>query len=69
MKLEQVGQEHLGSIGFLSSSYCLFSIFKSPKLVKSLPCRALREGMTQSKKSIPSLTASIMFSGVPTPMR
>ena len=40
-----------------------------PSQVKSFPCRPFREGMTQSKKSTPLATPSMMLLGVPTPMR
>ncbi len=40
-----------------------------PVEVKSVPFRAFRVGRTQSKKSTPSITASRISSGVPTPIR
>ena len=41
----------------------------SPWRVKSQPLRALRVGSTQSNMFMPAATASMMSSGVPTPIR
>ena len=43
--------------------------FSFPYFVYACPCLPLRLGYTQSKKSIPLSTDSIIFSGVPTPIR
>ena len=42
---------------------------RNARHVKRFPWRALREGITQSKKSTPIWTASRMLQGVPTPIR
>ena len=56
-------------MGRSSVIYFSFMMFTVPSQVKSLPWRPLREGITQSKKSTPRATASMMLLGVPTPMR
>ena len=57
------------SMGRLSSLYFSFLMLMVPFQVYSLPWRAFRAGMTQSKKSIPLATPSMMLEGVPTPIR
>ena len=52
-----------------SVAYFSLRMFTVPSQVKSLPWRPLREGITQSKKSTPRATPSMMLLGVPTPMR
>ena len=42
-------------------------MFSLPSQVNRVPWRALRLGMTQSKKSTPRYTASSILTGVPTP--
>ena len=56
-------------MGRWSSLNRSFFRFSDPSQVNSLPWRAFRAGMTQSKKSTPRATASMMLEGVPTPMR
>ena len=56
-------------MGMGSVLYFSFLMFRVPSQVYSFPWRALRAGMTQSKKSTPRATASMMLEGVPTPIR
>ena len=46
-----------------------FIMFKIPLCVNRCPCLAFLVGMTQSKKSTPRATPSIMLDGVPTPIK
>src|SRR5699024_8504268 len=68
-KFLQVGQSHCGSIGLSSSSYLAFVACIIPPHVNIVAWRAFLDGMTQSKKSIPRHTPSIIFEGVPTPIK
>ena len=67
--LRHTGQSHSGSMGERSLAYLAFFKLIAPCQVKSLAWRAFRAGITQSKKSTPRATPSMILVGVPTPIR
>ena len=69
LKRFQAGHPQVGSMGRSSRSYLAFLMLMMPPQVFRWPWRALRLGMTQSKRSTPRETASMMLPGVPTPIR
>ena len=68
-KRRHVTHEHSGSSGRASSRCSALRMASFPCEVKTVPLRALRVGITQSKRSKPIATNRTSSSGVPTPIR